>query len=578
MNIEDMDIIKQIKGTKPITTTGSIDAPFIQTFIQDNGAKYPFIDNTIKLEVLNSKAKTSGSYNNIIFFNADFGEETNKRFAMRIAKNKSEVFEAIVERRGVTGTFFESAKDWKIRNMAKKNAIINDYTGTAEIRRKGIREMLKRWVTYDYNKKINIITELINTGMSSLNSTNNGDKLKMGQFLKDIAFGTKSYENWIDMSDKGIGLKVYAYAYFLLGKEYKLGTIMDAGNFDLKTCIENLRKPKRHDGYGMKFVPNNDATQHLNNVFSGMNKIPNDEKVWKGEYSCNLFNIQKDAPLTSFEVLVAEKTMMRIKEQVEENILCTDLKSQNCAGILKFDDYGNVIDIDIYIIDIDSDFCDSINVGNKDVIKNNVLISNLFMSNQFYYQLSRNIFCQHFINKSHTQKIDNIPTSAALTLLCDPVLGNDWRKMVKHYQKRAVREACNIVDAQTCKNAKKDICEKLFGVLMLNSYFLNTDDQLAAQAINDEAAKICANNSPIPDIHLDDINRSSPSPKGLVGIVAKGFQNLLNNIFFMGGRRKKTKKRRKPTKKRTRKKKKRTRRKKKKKRTHGKRTFRKPTF
>lgn len=602
IEINDMDIIKQIKGITAVQNTDSIDDPFIQTFMQNN-ATTPFIDGTIKME--QSSVKTSGSYNNVVFFNAQFGNEPNKRFVMRMTKSNSEAFEPIVEKRNMRGDYFETEDEWNKRNMATKNAIINDYAGFKEVKRNRIRKMLKKW-----NGTTNITTFLFGEGMSSfetfkLSVFKDSYKLKMVQFLEDIAFSTKSYEIWRTMSEDGIGLKVYAYAYFQENQKYKLGVIMDAADFDLKTCIENLQKP-RNGSKGMRFVPRPEAEKILDRVSDGMKNVPDNEKMWKGELECNLFGIKKEAPLTSFEVLVAEKTTKKIHDQVFANVLCTDLKGQNCAATLIYDDQGNVTDVDVYIIDIDSDFCESINVGDESVKENNVTISNLFMSNQFYYRLGRNIFCQHFINKIHTEKVNNIPTDAALPYLCNTILGKNWRLMIKHYLKWAVRVACNTSDRHTCPYNKKEVCEKLFDVLNLNALFLNKKDQKDTQSINDKAAKACAVklNTTIPNMHLDNISRSSPSQVGFV----KNALNFFKNVF-MGGSRNKTKKRRKvplsiifgnklskkermkkwktlkqqkSRKKKTRKKKKISRIKKKKrtrgKRIRRKRTFRKPTF
>ncbi len=207
------------------------------------------------------------------------------------------------------------------------------------------------------------------------------------KFLHYISQEIQSYINW-NAPYKGKKysprIKIYAYKFINFNRNSRLCVIMQAGDLDLSQ-LYSCRKQK---GPNLKFKPNDAAKEKLEAIRleTSTRLNPNngekflDEIIWQQQdknknYSPmdlessdpNIFNMtQLFEPdyLTSFDVLVAYKIFNAFDSQIDGlELLCTDIKPGNIVIVFDFFDekiQEVVVNFDIFVIDIDSDWCDNI--------------------------------------------------------------------------------------------------------------------------------------------------------------------------------------------------------------------------
>ena len=390
----------------------------------------------------------------------------------------------------------------------------------------------------------------------------NGKQLK---FLHYISQEIQSYINWNAFivknkegtytDNRGIKhnysprIKIYAYKFIKYDGRPRLCVIMQAGDFDLSR-LYSCRKQK---GPNLKFEPNDDAKNileaiRLETAQALKDKKFKDEIIWQQQdenknYSPmdlelsdpNIFNMTElyvPDYLTSLDVLVAYKIFEAFDSQIQGlELLCTDIKPGNIVIVFKFDALRKevVVNFNIFVIDIDSDWCDNIfwtdaaTATTKGlVIPNHKLTTKIFLTNQFFYWpgIKKNIFCQYWVNRSHSSGQTNPPLSpdSVNATLCDDTtqLAKDWIRMLIHYQKHT-------------KQQNKKWCESLVSLLTRNIYFLNETDA-AVQPLS--SSKNTQSSDLVPS--KSNIGRKSPAQEGAL---AQFYINVCG-FFGIGGRRK----------------------------------------
>ena len=432
----------------------------------------------------------------------------------------------------------------------KKEEILNWYTGlkskdALKVRMK-LRDCAKnRRTTTTTLEQLGEVVENFPNNMP----IENGKQLK---FLHYISQEIQSYINWnAPYKEKKYSprIKIYAYKFINFNRNSRLCVIMQAGDLDLS----QLYSCRKQNGPKLKFEPNDDAKEKLKAIRhqTTTRLNPNngekflDEIIWQQQdknenYSPmdlessdpNIFNMtQLHVPdyLTSFDVLVAYKIFKAFDSQIDGlELLCTDIKPGNIVIVFKFDAQRKevVVNFDIFVIDIDSDWCDNIFWTEKATgsMKKNFgkpmhkLTTKIFLTNQFFYWpgIKKNIFCQYWVNRSHS---DSLSASSVYETICNPdtQLAKDWIRMLIHYQRHM-------------KQQNKGWCGSLVSLLTRNIYFLNETDA-AVQPLS-SPSNTTSSAPYVPS--KSNIGRKSPAQEGAL---AQFYINVCG-FFGIGGRRK----------------------------------------
>ena len=438
-------------------------------------------------QIFQNKQVSQGSSNMVQVVDVVNNDGTKEKVAVRISKKN-----------GYFNTDLSNEEKGKILNWYT-NLISKDALKV----RMELRDCAKnRLTTMVTSKRLKKVVEKFPNNKYEKIQIENGKQLK---FLHYISQEIQSYINW-NAPYKGKKysprIKIYAYKFINFNDKSRLCVIMQAGDLDLSQ-LYSCRKQKGPNSkfQKMKFEPNTDATKMLKAIQlkTSTRLNPNngekflDEIIWQQQdknkkYSPmdlessdpNIFNMTQlyvSDYLTSFDVLVAYKIFNAFDSQIDGlELLCTDIKPGNIVIVFKFDAERKdvVVNFDIFVIDIDSDWCDNIfwtdtaTATTKDlVVPNHKLTTKIFLTNQFFYWpgIKKNIFCQYWVNRSHSQSIAVESVDIVNALLCNPKtqLAKDWIRMLIHYQRHM-------------KQQNKGWCGSLVSLLTRNIYFLNETD------------------------------------------------------------------------------------------------------
>ena len=515
--------------------------PNLQTLWSEifSDEKYPSTSPAQSLaQIFQNKQVSQGSSNMVQVVDVVNNDGIKEKVAVRISK-KNGYFN--------TGLSDETKKE-----------ILNWYTGfdskNAQKVRMKLRDCAKnRRTTTTTLEQLGEVVENFSNNMP----IENGKQLK---FLHYISQEIQSYINWNapyeEKNKKKYSprIKIYAYKFINFNDKSRLCVIMQAGDLDLS----QLYSCRKQNGPKLKFEPNDDAKEKLEAIWhqTTTRLNPNngekflDEIIWQQQdkknenYSRmdlessdpNIFNMtQLHVPdyLTSFDVLVAYKIFKAFDSQIDGlELLCTDIKPGNIVIVFKFDAQRKevVVNFDIFVIDIDSDWCDNI-YWTKNATATakqqfgkpmHKLTTKIFLTNQFFYWpgIKKNIFCQYWVNRSHSRS--SLLVSSVNATLCDTntQLAKDWIRMLIHYQKHTKQKQKNY----------KEWCESLVSLLTRNIYFLNEADA-AVQPLSSPSNTTSNDTSAS---RKSNIGRKSPAQEGAFAqlyIYACGF-------FGIGGRRK----------------------------------------
>ena len=483
-------------------------------------------------QIFQNKQVSQGSSNMVQVVEVVYNDGIKEKVAVRISKKNG---------------YFNTGL-----SNEKKGEILKWYTGfdskNAQKVRMKLRDCAKnRLTTTTTLEQLGEVVEKFPKNMP----IENGKQLK---FLHYISQEIQSYINW-NAPYKGKKdsdrIKIYAYKFINFNDKSRLCVIMQAGDLDLSQ-LYSCRKQKGPNSkfQKMKFEPKDDAKNILLNQRFETAQALKDEKfkdeiIWQQQdknkkYSPmdlessdpNIFNMTElyvPDYLTSLDVLVAYKIFKAFDSQIDGlELLCTDIKPGNIVIVFKFDALRKevVVNFNIFVIDIDSDWCDNIfwtdaaTATTKDlVIPNHQLTTKIFLTNQFFYWpgIKKNIFCQYWVNRSHSSAPLS-PDSVEATL-CDEttLLANDWIRMLIHYQRHM-------------KQQNKGWCKSLVSLLTRNIYFLNETDA-AVQPLS-SPSNTTSSAPYVPS--KSNIGRKSPAQEGAL---AQFYINVCG-FFGIGGRRK----------------------------------------
>jgi hypothetical protein len=356
--------------------------------------------------------------------------------------------------------------------------------------------------------------------------------------LSKLATFAQSYVNWSKLSESGAGVPVFEFKFIKDQGKTHLCIIMGKGYSDLQSFFRNTKDQLP------PFKPDPVAKATITKIYKQRLAA---EKT-SADFTFPLWDITKDQvhgrsknTLTNSDVLIAYRIMEQFDKMHAEGILCFDIKPGNLLldPIYNTDDEGvkRIVNWKIYIIDLDADWCDNIVFDSKTMTGRRrektpkEKMVKVFLANQFFKHVGKNIFCQWFINIAYDKTKKNHFEVDVPDELCD---GGDtsfvWKKIVSHYLpeqvKDAWRAATGCLNRISTENEKMQICKELYDRMLLNCYYINQDS-------------MDADNKDNPKDHCGNY-KLIKSPFGLIKFV-KGICRFFG-LVKSGGR--KTKKRR----------------------------------
>tara|TARA_B100000795_G_scaffold206046_1_gene159571 strand:+ start:312 stop:2705 length:2394 start_codon:yes stop_codon:yes gene_type:complete len=394
------------------------------------------------------------------------------------------------------------------------------------------------------------------------------------KFLRDIAFGIQSYGNW---EDSLLFDTKSSYNLVWVNNTLKTVIIMPLGHMDVAACIKKLKKHKLlilgKEGTDCEFSPNGDAYNELDKLWKDTQKEPWDGKgVWQvgpkeKRFIHKLWYKNTDVHISAFEVLISIRMDQAfVNLVVKRDLSCFDIKPHNCIIIFDFGEDGcTIVDVKVFIIDLDGDYCDKNPISttswiaDKPIIQENHLnMARIFMANQMFYLVKRNIYCikmdslvkqemdikdrdkntseeaWYQMVESEVDLVNISAPDAAVEILCSnkPSI---WLKFWMHYMGRHWGGDLALLDP-----VLKEDCKILFKILMMNSFYLNpidmfaTDDFMRKKAlakrnmVTMNRLKVKTENSVMFRIMSSFINAAQKLSNKLLGAVE--VENYINSV------------------------------------------------
>ena len=368
--------------------------------------------------------------------------------------------------------------------------------------------------------------------------------------LRKLVTFAQSYDNWTKLSESYVGPQVWGFQFIKDQGETHLCIIMGEGYSDLQSFF-------KHPDFDLKFKPEKIVEKEIGNIYRErevakhkQQQTSTDFAVPQWEYYEGESEVHSGKQtLTTSDVLIAHRIMEQFDEMHAGGILCFDIKPGNLIIIPKYlnSDPRTKIIVNwiIYIIDLDADWCDNIVFdsvtprGRERELKTKQQMVKVFLANQFFKHVGKNIFCQWFVNMAYISP-KNFEGAVKDELCSGGATSDIWKKMVSHYLPKQVKcawqRATGATNRKVSSEEKELICVELYDRMLLNCYYIN---QKSMDADNPK------------NLQTPDGQNQIKSPFGLKKFV-KGVKEGICRFFGLGksGGRKTKKRRRKKTKKR----------------------------